>query len=386
MSRPHGSRRRLGVEEELLLSDATTGALRPVAGEVLAACQGAGDTGSAASLKHEFFLTQVEVATTPHAEIGEVRSELAGGRARIAEAGAAMGVAPLAVPGPVLALPSTDRHVSPGERYAAVERHYGETAHLSLMCAMHVHVEVADPDEGVAVIDRVRPWVPVLLAMSTNSPFWHGADTGHASWRSRVWNMWPTSGPAEPFGNADGYRARAKDMVARGAALDEGLINLDVRLSHRYPTVEFRVADVCTDLDDAMVIAALARALVVHFAARAGEPPDVWRVDELRVAAWRAARFGLADSLLSPVSRELVPAAEMAQELADLVAEALADVGDAELVRRGVETLAARGTGATRQREAFAAGGGLAEVVADLRERTVGRQRPDDTARSGTPA
>jgi carboxylate-amine ligase len=360
--------RRLGVEEELILTDVATGEVRPVAHEVLDACPGIDD---GPSLKHEFFLAQLEVATRPHDDIGSIRAELAGARARIAEAGAAIGAAPLAVPGPVLALPPTGRQISPGDRYLAITEHYGETAHQSLMCAMHVHVEVADPDEGVAVIDRVRPWIPVLLALSANSPFWHGVDTGHASWRSRVWNMWPTSGPAEPFGDADGYRARTQDMVARGAALDPALVNLDVRLSHRYPTVEFRVADVCTDLDDAVVIAALARALVTHFAARAGDPPAPWRVEELRVAAWRAARFGLADRLVSPVSRELEPAAGVVQELVDLVAGELDDAGDTELVTRGLAALAARGTGAVRQREALAAGGALLDVVADLRERTL---------------
>jgi glutamate---cysteine ligase / carboxylate-amine ligase len=362
--------RRLGVEEELILSDVATGDVRPVAREVLAACED-GHTDSGASLKHEFFLAQLEVATRPHDDIGSIRSELAGARARIAEAGAATGVAPLAVPGPVLALASPAQQISPGDRYLAITRHYGETAQQSLMCAMHVHVEVADADEGVAVIDRVRPWIPVLLALSANSPFWHGADTGHASWRSRVWNMWPTSGPAEPFGDADGYRARTKDMIARGAALDEALINLDVRLSHRYPTVEFRVADVCTDLDDAMVIAALARALVEHVAACADAPPDRWRVDELRAAAWRSARFGLADQLVSPATRELAPAAEVVQQLVDVVAEPLENAGDTTLVSGGVETLLTRGTGATRQRDAFAARGAMADVVADLRQRTL---------------
>jgi carboxylate-amine ligase len=363
--------RRLGVEEELLLTDVATGEVRPLAREVLAAWPGHAAAEMGAEIKHEFFLAQLEVATRPHAGIAEARSELAAARARLAKVGASLGIAPLAVPGPVLALPATDRRISPEERYVAVEEHYGETALQSLMCAMHVHVEVADDEEGVAVIDRVRPWVPVLLALSTNSPFWHGADTGHASWRSRVWNTWPTSGPAELFGDAEAYRARAESMVARGAALDVGLINLDVRLSHRYPTVEFRVADVCTDLDDAMVVAALARALVAHFAARVDTAPAAWRVDELRVAAWRAARFGLEDRLVSPGSGELVPAADVVQELAGLVADELESAGDAELVTRGLAALTNRGTGATRQREVVAAGGTLADVVADLRERTL---------------
>ena len=365
--------RRLGVEEELLLGDVATGELRPLAREVLAACRPDGGREDGPEIKPEFFRAQLEVATRPHTDVGAIRDELAGARARIAEVGTTLGVAPLAVPGPVLATGSTGPGISPGDRYLAIEQHYAGVAGQSLMCALHVHVEVADADEGVAVIDRVRPWIPVLVALSANSPFWSGGDTGYASWRSRVWNMWPTSGPAEPFGDADGYHAFARSMVATGAALDVALINLDVRLSHRYPTVEFRVADVCTDLDDAMVVAALARALVGHFAhrARAGDPPETWRVDELRAAAWTAARFGLAGTLLSPTSRELVPAAAVVQQLLELVATPLELAGDTERVRRGLAALATRGTGADRQRAAWSAGGDLAAVLADIRERTL---------------
>ena len=363
--------RRLGVEEEMLLIDAATGDLRPVAAEVLAACQS--DVEDGAALQHEFFLAQLEVASRPHTDIASIRGELAVARARIAEVGAPLGVTPLVVPGPVLAPESGGRTISPQDRYLAVEQHYGEIAHQSLMCALHVHVEVTDPDEGVAVIDRVRPWIPVLVALSSNSPFWHGDDTGYASWRSRVWNLWPTSGPAELLGTADAYAAMVQRMVARGAALDAALVNLDVRLSHRYPTVEFRVADVCTDLDDAMMIAALARALVTHYAARAraGDPPDEWRVDELRGAAWRAARFGLADRLVSPVSGDLLTAADVLQQLVALVAGPLESAGDTALVERALAAVTTRGTGAARQREALAAGGTMAAVVADIRERTL---------------
>ena len=366
--------RRLGVEEELILSDVATGRLRPVARELLARCEPAArDHAPRAEIKHEFFLAQLEVATQPHTDLGAIRAELARARARIAKAGAAIGVAPLAVPGPVLAGASPGGDLSPGERYLAIERHYGEVARQSLMCALHVHVEVADPDEGVAVIDRVRPWIPVLVAMSANSPYWHGDDTGYASWRSRVWNMWPTSGPAELFGSADRYRDLVQTMVARGSALDTGLVNLDVRLSHRYPTVEFRVADVCTNIEDTVLIAALARALVTHYADRwrAGGQADEWRVDELRGAAWRAARFGLADTLVSPVSRELAPAAEVLHQLVATVAGALEAAGDTALATRGLAALTTRGTGAARQREQLTAHGDLAAVVADLQERTV---------------
>ncbi len=241
------------------------------------------------------------------------------------------------------------------------------------MCALHVHVEVVDDEEGVAVIDRVRPWIPVLLAISANSPFWHGRDSGYESWRSRQWNMWPTSGPAELFGSAARYHAVVHDMVGRGAALDVAMVNFDVRLSHRYPTVEFRAADVCTDLDDAIVIAALARALVTHCAEqwRNGSPAGEWRVDELRAAAWRASRFGLGDTLVSPLTRDLTPAIDLLQQMSALLAEALESTGDATLVARGITALKARGHGATRQRRAFETTGDMTGVVIDLQSRTV---------------
>ena len=365
--------RQVGVEEELLLVDVATGDLRPVARQLVSACQPAHGVGTGALIKHEFFLSQLEIATRPHTAVESIREELAGARGRIAEVGAAIGVAPLAVPGPVLAPASLTNEISPDERYAGIEHHYGDVARQSLMCALHVHVEVLDDDEGVAVIDRVRPWIPVLLAISANSPYWHGRETGYESSRSRVWNMWPTSGPAELFGDADGYRKAVEDMVSHGAALDTAMVNLDVRLSHRYPTVEFRTADVCTDVDDAMLIAALARALVTHCAARwrAGDPAAAWRVEELRAAGWRAARFGLGNGLVSPVTRDLTDAGEVLQELRTLVAEPLELAGDSEAVIRGIAALQARGNGAAAQRSRFAATGDLAQVVTDIQRRTL---------------
>ncbi len=370
--------RRLGVEEELLLVDALTGELRPAAPDVICAYEPvrgphARPTGES-QVKHEFFLSQIEVATSPHLTVEKVRDELRGARSRIAEASAPSGVVPLAVPGPVLAVP----HFlcpSPGERYARITRHYGDVARQSLMCALHVHVEVADDTEGVAVIDRVRPWIPVLIAISGNSPYWHGHDTGYDSWRSRVWNMWPTSGPAELFGDAPTYHAVARDMVRRGAAMDVGMVNLDVRLSHRYPTVEFRVADVCTDVDDAVLVAALARAMVSHYAdrSRSGSPAGRWRVDELRAAGWRAARFGLRDTLVSPLSRELEPASVVLAQLVTLLGASLEETGDIALVERGMAALDARGNGADRQRKVYVETGGMDGVLADLEARTLGR-------------
>ena len=132
---------------------------------------------------------------------------------------------------------------------------------------MHVHVDVADDDEAVRVVDGLQPWLPFLLAVSGNSPYWEERDTGHASWRSRVWGQWSTAGPSQPFGDVATYREVTGRMVEWGGALDPGMLYLDARLSAQYPTVEIRVADVCTDPEDGVLVALLARALVETVAA-----------------------------------------------------------------------------------------------------------------------
>ena len=111
------------------------------------------------------------------------------------------------------------------------------------------------------MIDRIAAWLPLLLALSSNSPFWQGHDTGYASFRTVIWGLWPTAGPSGPFGDAAGYDAAVADLVRSGAALDVGMVYFDARLSASYPTVEIRVADVCTDVRDAVLLAALSRAL-----------------------------------------------------------------------------------------------------------------------------
>jgi carboxylate-amine ligase len=233
---------------------------------------------------------------------------------------------------------------------------------------MHVHVGVTDDVEGVRVIDGIRPWLPLLVAVSANSPFWQGRDTGHASWRSQVWGRWPSSGAAEPFGDVATYRSVADRMIGWGASIDTGMLYFDARLSERYPTVEIRVADVTTDVEDVVLVAVLARALVETAACSDGTP--TWRGDLLRVAGWRAARFGLTGQLVHPQHAALVPAREALEAMVRHVRPALERSGDVELVTGSFERLAARGTGATQQRAVLEATGDLGRVVADLARRT----------------
>ena len=342
----------------------------PRVDEVLARCELANEMQGRPHVKREFYQAQVELVTSPLHDVGEVARQLYEGRSRVAECADRVGASLVAVAGPVLDAPFGP--VVPSERFEQVVRHYGRVARESLMCALQVHVEVADRAEGVAVVDRVRPWTPLLLALSANSPFWTGIDSGYASWRSQVWKLWPSTGPTELFGDVAEYEAIEARMVAGGATLDVALLNLDARLSARYSTVEFRVADVCTDIDDTLLVAAIARALTETAVRewRAGEPPASWRVDQLRVAAWRAARDGPGGELLHPVSGEAVPAAAAVASLVQHVGDALADSCDLDLVERGLERLLATGGGAARQRHIHAQTGELEDVIKDLRCRT----------------
>jgi carboxylate-amine ligase len=259
--------------------------------------------------------------------------------------------------------------VSPKPRYERIVNEFGDTGRGAGTLGMHVHVDIGDDEEGVRVIDGLRPWLPLLTALSANSPYAAGRDTGYASWRQQVWTRWPTSGPAEPFGSAAEYHRVGETMIRLGAALDDGMLYYEARLSSSYPTVEIRVADTCTDVDDAVLVAALARALVETLSA-APVPADPPRSDLLRAAWWRAARYGLTADLVHPVTWDLVPAREALRAVAEAVGPALADAGDTGLVDDGLARLATSGTGARRQRQAFERTGDLQGVVADLVTRT----------------
>lgn len=264
--------RSVGVEEELLLVDEASGEPRALATAVLAAA-----TREASERKEEVFEAelhreQLEFATRPQTDMGELAREIADCRADAARHAGRHGAT-------VVALGTSPLPVSPsvgsGERYRWLEEHFGLTTYEQLTCGCHVHVSVESDEEGVAVLDRVRPWLPVLLAMSANSPFWQGRDSRYHSYRSRVWDRWPSAGPTDLFGTADRYHAYVEAMIGTGVLRDEGMIYFDARLSRSYPTVEFRIADVCLDASTTVLVATLARALVETAARqwKADEPP-----------------------------------------------------------------------------------------------------------------
>ena len=351
--------RTMGVEEELLLVDAGTGEPVSVAPAVLQ--QAESDGGLERELKQE----QIETGTSPHTDLAALARQVHETRRRADEAAVAAGARVAALPtSPLPVTPRTTRD----ERYLRMGEHFGLTHAEQLVCGCHVHVSIESAEEGVGVLDRVRTWLPVLTALSANSPFWQGQDSRYASFRSQVWGRWPMAGPVEVLGSQEAYRDMVDEMLATGVVLDEGMVYLDARLSRKYPTIELRVTDVCLLAEDAALLAGLSRALVHTAAAswQAGEPAPAVPASLLRLARWRASRSGLDDELLDPVTMRPRHASEVVEQLFAHVRDALADFGDEAHVRELLDAVLARGNGANRQRQTYASTGDLAEVVRDV--------------------
>jgi carboxylate-amine ligase len=364
------SGRKVGVEEELLLVDPETGELANAAGHVLHEHRTEHhdeERPAAQELEGELLRHMVETHTDPSSDLAQIARELREARRTALVAAEESGFELAAVATPPLGTPEPG--VSANPRYERIVAEFGVVGRRAGTLGMHVHVDIADDEEGVRVIDALRPWLPVLVALSANSPYAVSQDTGYASWRYQMWGGWPSAGIVEPFGTVAEYRRVSRQLIDMRAALDPAMLYYDARLSEQYPTVEIRVADTCTEVDDALVVVALARALVETAASEppVGDPP---RSDLLRAAAWRASREGLAGDLVHPTTWELVPAFDAVGALVRHVSESLEATGDADLVAEGIERLRATGNGARRQRAAFERSGDLRAVVADLVDRT----------------
>jgi carboxylate-amine ligase len=367
--------RTVGVEEELLLVDPVTGQARAVAGAVM---RGAGEepAGGAADeppgvLERELQREQLETATEPCHSLDELGREVRRCRAAAAQAAEAQGVRIAATGTSPLPVEPSLTGVS---RYQQMAEEFGLTASEQLTCGCHVHVSVGSDEEGTAVLDRIGPWLPPLLALSANSPYWQGQDSQYDSYRYQAWGRWPSAGPTQPFGSARAYHDTVQAMVGTGTILDQGMIYFDARLSRNYPTVEVRIADVCLFPDDAVLLAALVRALAETEARswQAGEPARVTRLELLQLAAWRASRSGLGGELVDPLSSRPAPADAVISSLIGHVRPALEDAGDYTCVRELADGVLRRGNGAHAQRGAFQRSGQLADVVRHVTGQTSG--------------
>ncbi|WP_236652193.1 carboxylate-amine ligase [Streptacidiphilus neutrinimicus] len=367
-----GAAPRLGVEEEFLLLDPGSGRPLPRAAQVRRRSRLYPGLG-ADEVQHELLQAQLEIATPVCTTLPELHGQLSRMRGTLSEAAqdegcvlAACAASPF--PDGAVAVPVTDK-----PRY----RHLHDEAPLltdeQLINGLHVHVEVRDDGARIEALNRMRPWLPLLVALSASSPLWRGRDTGFASWRHMVNGRWPVAGIPPRFQDPDDYERRTRELVDRGMVADIGQMYWLARASARYPTLEVRACDVQVAAEDAVVLAGLVRAQVmtVLAEAEAGRKAPVAEPEQLDAAVWHAARHGLTGDLHDPHDLRPRPAADVVNDALDRLGPALDRSGDQSIVRPALERMVRDGNGAVVLRRTLAAQGWPA-VLPYLRTRTRG--------------
>ena len=312
----------------------------------------------------ELYRSMVEMNTPVCETLAEVREAVRRSRRSLIEAAERQGLR-IAAAGTHPFSHWRDQRVTDKPRYHNLAEDYRQVFREQVVFGCHVHVGIEDREAAIQTLNRVRPWLPVLAALTVNSPYWLGGDTGYASYRTEVWNRWPTAGMPQSFASRAEYDALVSTLMATGSIREPTKLYWDVRPSTKQETLEFRVADVCMLVDEAVMTAGLARALAFtcHQAAVAGEPDPAPRPELLRAARWRAARHGLEADLVDVLGGRARPATEMVQVFLAAIRPGLEAAGDLEEVTELVRATIARGTGAARQRQAFQRAQRLEPVV-----------------------
>ncbi|MEU1707161.1 YbdK family carboxylate-amine ligase [Streptomyces sp. NPDC005706] len=372
---------RLGAEEEFHVLDVESGRLVPRAAELIERLGGPGFTT-------ELQRSVVESNSAVHGTLEELYADLSSTRLRLDSAAAGLGLAVVAA-GTVPLARVRPLDVTADARYQHMADDYRMVADEQLICSAQIHVDVPDRDTAVRAMCLVSPWLAPLLALSGSSPYWLGSDTGYTSWRTMLWQRWPTAGPAGCHRDAADYDRSLEELIRSGVISDAGMAYHDVRPSAHQRTLELRICDACPRVETVVLVAALFRALVRDACdrlAQAHGPLCDGRHDWLRAAAWRAARSGLEGHLVDPVSRRPAPAGTVLTGMLTRLRPALEASGDWDTAHALLEEALALGSTAHRLRRVARTGGLLAGVdmlTAETRgERPTGRS----AARPARPA
>ncbi|SDM15015.1 carboxylate-amine ligase [Nonomuraea jiangxiensis] len=357
----------IGAEEELFVVDHKTKA--PVSNGLagFSTLLNGRSTGEIGGYDTEFQAAIVETRTGICGSLGDLHSELVALRRALADAADAEGRSVVCAG----TLPIGDWRavdVVPKPRYHQIADHYHDVVRRRFTCGYHVHVGVDDRDRAVHVLNRVAPWLPTLLAVSASSPFFASRSTGYASYRHTLWGGFPVAGPAPRFESYSQYQQYADMLIATGTILDAGHIYWDARLGTRFETVEFRIMDACPSVDDAVLVAALCRALVLTVLREIEQGKPEVRMDQpfLRAATWHAARWGLDKDLIDVGAKEAVPASTMVERFLQYIRGALEDLKDFDAVSDLMRQVSRSGNSAVRQRAILLRGGSLRDVTEQL--------------------
>lgn len=346
-----------GIEEEFQFLDPDT--LRPVDVAARVFDRLVADPAWREVTHREFLASQIEHSSAVFERLDDAGAALNGFRRFIAREAAELGVIAASIGTPPDTTPFPT--ITDLERYHHIVREMDGVIADHQLSGLHVHVGVPSRDHGVVALNAVRPWLPLLTALSSNSPLWKGHDTGYDSWRTVLLRRWTTSGSPPSFIDAADYDRRVSRLLGMGGTLDRGVIMWDVRLSEHLPTIEFRMADAQLQTETTLLVAALCRAFVAHAldapANSSGTDSADIPTELLSAAILHAAHFGMRRQVFDPLSGALAPAGNCLGGLLRMLRAELAEVGDLEATTEIAARLSTDGTGAERQRAAFQRGG-----------------------------
>jgi len=356
----------LGIEEEYQIIDPDSGELKSYIQEFLEE----GRVVLQDQIKPEFLQSQVEVGSHICRNIQELRQEVVRLRRSIIELAAGHGLKVCAASThPFSSWAQQDVNI--GERYTQLRTDMADLARRMLIFGMHIHVGIDDKALLIDVMNQARYFLPHLLAFSTSSPFWLGRDTGLKSYRTVIFESLPRTGLPPSLESWSEYQAFIETLIATGCIDEPTKIWWDMRPHPKFPTLEFRVCDICTTIDEAVCIAALVQALVAKLI-KLRQNNQSWRHYRHHLITenkWRAVRYGIEGKFIDFGLRQEVPLKELAVELLEFVD----DVVDELKSRREVEflhTLLQQGTSADRQLATFRDTGDMKKVVEQLIEET----------------
>lgn len=342
----------LGIEEEYFLVDERTYEVAPVTPDPMFARAEAWTNGQAG---REFLQAQIEVTTAPQTSLTEARSELVALRQVVAQAAHQHGLAILAA-GTHPTARWCDAVQTPKARYDDVMDTLQMIGQRNMLCGMHVHVSLPDPDRRVDVMARMTPYLPLLLALSTSSPFWQSRCTGLKGYRLAAYDELPRTGLPELFMTNEDYEAYVQALVKSGVMPDASHVWWAIRPSLKYPTLELRVADCCTRADDTVAIAALYRVLIRHLFYNPSVNRDLGVVGRAIAVEnkWRAQRYGVQGSFATEAGA--VSVRDMLDEVIRQTAADAAALGCEDEVSR-CRQIVAKGTSADAQLGVYEAHG-----------------------------
>jgi len=367
----------MGVEEEYLLVDRDSGELVDKMPEtMLEECEAVAE---GQQVKPEFLRSQIEIGTRICHNAAEVRESLRVLRGAVVSVAERHGLAPIAASTHPFAHWQAQRH-TPRSRYDALSEEFQATANRLLICGMHVHVGIEDDEMRIDLLNQASYFLPHLLALSTSSPFWEGSDTGLKSYRVTVFDTLPRTGLPERCTSFAEFERLVGIMTRAGLIEDSTHIWWDIRPSGRYPTLETRIMDVCTRVEDAVCLASLVQCIMrMLWRLRVGNrrwrsyPPML--ISENR---WRAMRYSFDKGLIDLGRGHVIPCAQLYDELLELIHEDAVALGcEAEVAH--VRRILQRGTSAHRQLATFQRERDAGQSV-EAAGRAVVRQLVEETA------